>query len=163
MVKAITLVPPCFVFLNGNTNKKTSPNENYGRDCRNYILSERVRITLPEGDVHTATQVLTGHTVDSYFNYYFDVAGHDDQNKSFSNFYGSTIITGRSGSAGASELDDLLNMIFNNPKSAKFICRKIYSFFIYIIDDTIEANIITPLANVFRNSGYDITTVMSVL
>ncbi len=28
---------------------------------------------------------------------------------------------------------------------------------------TIEANIITPLAQVFRSSGYDITAVMSVL
>ena len=52
-----------------------------------------------EDDVRAAARVLTGHTVDSYFNYVFDVAGHDDQNKAFSNFYGSTIITGRSGSA----------------------------------------------------------------
>ena len=108
--------------------------------------------------------MLTGHTVDSYFNYTFDVAGHDDQNKAFSNFYGSTIITGRSGAAGAGELDDLLNMIFSTQEAAKFICRKLYGFFVYYkIDDTIETNIITPLAQVFRSSGYDITTVLSVL
>ena len=84
--------------------------------------------------------------------------------KSFSNFYGSTIITGRSGATGAGELDDLLNMIFSTQEAAKFICRQIYSFFVYYkIDDNIETNIITPLSTVFRNSGYDISAVLSVL
>jgi uncharacterized protein (DUF1800 family) len=165
MVKAMTLSPAMLCYLNGNTNKKTSPNENYGRELQElYTIGKGAGSQYTEDDVRTAARVLTGHTVDSYFNYAFDVAGHDDQNKAFSNFYGSTIITGRSGSAGAGELDDLLNMIFNNAEAAKFICRKLYSFFVYYkIDDTIETNIILPLADVFRNSGYDITAVMSVL
>jgi uncharacterized protein (DUF1800 family) len=165
MVKEMTLSPAMICYLNGNTNKKTSPNENYGRELQElYTIGKGVDSHYTEDDVRAAARVLTGHTVDSYFNYTFDVAGHDDQNKSFSTFYGSTIITGRSGNAGASELDDLLNMIFSNPESAKFICRKIYSFFVYYkIDANIEANIITPLAQVFRSSGYDITAVMSVL
>jgi uncharacterized protein (DUF1800 family) len=165
MVKEMTLSPAMICYLNGNTNKKTSPNENYGRELQElYSIGKGVDSHYTEDDVRAAARVLTGHSVDSNFNYTFDLAGHDDQNKSFSTFYGSTIITGRSGAAGATELDDLLNMIFNNPESAKFICRKIYSFFVYYkIDATIEANIITPLAQVFRSSGYNITTVMSVL
>ena len=165
MVKTMTLSPAMLCFLNGNSNKKTSPNENYGRELQElYTIGKGVDSHYTEDDVRAAARVLTGHSVDSNFNYIFDVAGHDDQNKSFSNFYGNTIITGRSGAAGATELDDLLNMIFSNPESAKFICRKIYSFFVYYkMDDTVETNIITPLAQVFRNSGYDITTVMSVL
>ena len=165
MVKEMTLSPAMLCILNGNTNKKTSPNENYGRELQElYTIGKGVDSHYSEDDVRTAARVLTGHSVDSSFNYIFDIAGHDDQNKAFSNFYGITIITGRSGTAGAGELDDLLNMIFSNPESAKFICRKIYSFFVYYkIDATIENNIITPLAQVFRSSGYDITAVMSVL
>ena len=165
MVKEMTLSPAMICYLNGNTNKKTSPNENYGRELQElYTIGKGVDSHYTENDVRAAARVLTGHTVDSNFNYIFDLAGHDDQNKSFSTFYGSTIITGRSGAAGAGELDDLLNMIFSNPESAKFICRRIYSFFVYYkIDANIEANIITPLAQVFRSSGYDITAVMSVL
>ncbi len=165
LVKQMTLSPAMLCYLNGNTNKKTSPNENYGRELQElYTIGKGTGSHYTEDDVRSAARVLTGHTVDSYFNYSFDVAGHDDQNKSFSTFYGSTIITGRSGSAGAGELDDLLNMIFSNPEAAKFVCRKLYGFFVYYkIDDNIEANIITPLAAVFRNSGYDITAVMSVL
>src|SRR5450432_3457356 len=165
LVKQMTLSPAILCYLNGNSNKKTSPNENYGRELQElYTIGKGSGSQYTEDDVRAAARVLTGHTVDSYFNYTFDVAGHDDQNKSFSNFYGSTIITGRSGAAGAGELDDLLNMIFSNPEASKFICRKIYGFFVYYkIDDSIETNIITPLAQVFRSSGYDITTVMSVL
>ncbi|HEY4967997.1 MAG TPA: DUF1800 domain-containing protein [Puia sp.] len=165
LVKQMTLSPAMLCYLNGNTNKKTSPNENYGRELQElYTIGKGAVSSYTEDDVRAAARVLTGHTVDSNFNYTFDVAGHDDQNKSFSDFYASTIITGRSGAAGAGELDDLLSMIFSNPEAAKFICRKIYGFFLYYnIDDTIEATIIEPLADVFRNSGYDITTVMSVL
>jgi uncharacterized protein (DUF1800 family) len=165
LVKAMTLSPAMLCYLNGNTNKKTAPNENYGRELQElYTVGKGPASLYTQDDVVAAARVLTGHSVDSYFNYVFNVADHDDQNKAFSNFYGSTIITGRSGSAGAGELDDLLNMIFATQESAKFICREIYRFFVYyVIDDNIEMNIIEPLAQVFRNSGYDITAVMSVL
>ncbi|MEO6962423.1 MAG: DUF1800 domain-containing protein [Puia sp.] len=165
LLKAITLSPAMLCFLNGNTNKKTAPNENYGRELQElYSIGKGLGSQYTEDDVRAAARVLTGHTVDSNFNYYFDVAGHDDQNKAFSNFYAGNIITGRSGSSGAGELDDLMNMIFNTTESSKFICRKIYSFFVYYkIDDAVETNIITPLALIFKNSGYDIKSVLSAL
>ena len=73
-------------------------------------------------------------------------------------------LQGGRGAAGANELDDMLSMIFSTTESAKFICREIYNFFIYYkIDAEIETNIITPLAQVFRDSGYDIKSVLSVL
>src|SRR5450631_1958000 len=126
LVKEMTLSPAMLCYLNGNTNKKTAPNENYGRELQElYTIGKGPGSQYTEDDVRAAARVLTGHTVDSYFNYTFDVAGHDDQNKAFSNFYGSTIITGRSGASGAGELDDLLNMIFNNAEAARFICRKL--------------------------------------
>ncbi|HVM87870.1 MAG TPA: DUF1800 domain-containing protein [Puia sp.] len=165
LVKAITLDPAMLIFLNGNTNKKTSPNENYGRELQElYSVGKGTGSHYTEADVQNAARVLTGHTVDSSYNYYFDPAEHDDKNKSFSDFYGSTIITGRSGPGGANEVDDLLNMIFNTDESAKFICRKLYNFFVYYkITDDVEMNIITPLAQIFRNSGYDIKTVLAAL
>ena len=55
-------------------------------------------------------------------------------------------------------------MIFTTQESAKFICRKLYNFFVYYdIDSTVETNVIGPLADVFRQSGYNITTVLSTL
>jgi uncharacterized protein (DUF1800 family) len=165
MVKVMTLSPAMLCFLNGNTNKKTAPNENYGRELQElYTIGKGPASMYTEGDVEAAARVLTGHSVDSYFNYIFNEGDHDDQNKVFSDFYGGTVITGRSGAAGATELDDLLSMIFSNTECAKFICREIYNFFVYyVIDDNIESTIITPLAEIFQSSGYDITAVMSAL
>lgn len=165
LVKAITLDPAMLIFLNGNTNKKTSPNENYGRELQElYAIGKGSGSHYTEDDVRAAARVLTGHTVDTDFNYYFDIGEHDDKNKEFSEFYGSKIITGKSGANGALEIDDLMNMLFATTESAKFICRKLYNFFIYYkINDEIETSVITPLAQIFINSGYDIKTVLSTL
>ncbi|MBS1935525.1 MAG: DUF1800 domain-containing protein, partial [Bacteroidetes bacterium] len=165
MVKEITLDPAMLIFLNGNTNKKTSPNENYGRELQElYTIGKGSGSHYTEGDVETAARVLTGHTVDSNFNYYFDPSQHDDTNKSFSDFYAATIITGRSGPSGVNEVDDMLTMLFTTTESAKFICRQLYMFFVYYnITDDVETNVITPLADIFRNSGYDIKATLSAL
>ncbi len=165
LVKAITLDPAMLIFLNGSTNFKTSPNENYGRELQElYTIGKGAGSQYTQDDVSRAARVLTGHTVDANFKYVFLPGEHDDLNKEFSGFYNNHIITGYSGPNGAAELDDLLSMLFNTQESARFICRKLYNFFVYYkIDSTIEANVIAPLADVFRNSGYNITAVLKVL
>lgn len=165
LVKAITLDPAMLIFLNGSTNAKTSPNENYGRELQElYTIGKGSGSHYEQGDVVAAARVLTGHTVDANFNYVFQAGDHDDQNKSFSAFYGNAIITGRSGVPGAGELDDLLSMLFATDEAARFIVRKLYNFFVYYkIDDMVEMNVIGPLANVLRQNGYNISSVLSVL
>ncbi|GGA85558.1 DUF1800 domain-containing protein [Puia dinghuensis] len=165
MVKAITIDPAMLIFLNGNTNTMTAPNENYGRELQElYTIGKGSGSAYIQDDVHTAARVLTGHTVDVNFNYTFQAGNHDTTNKTFSAFYGNTVITGYSGAPGAGELDTLLAMLFATQESAKFICRKLYNWFVYyVIDDTVENNIITPLADIFRQSNYNITTVLSTL
>jgi uncharacterized protein (DUF1800 family) len=165
LAKAITLDPAMLIYLNGNTNVYTAPNENYGRELQElYTVGKGTGSAYTQDDVHAAARVLTGHTVDNNYNYVFQAGNHDDQNKNFSAFYSNHIITGYSGAAGAGELDGLLTMIFATDESAKFICRKIYNFFVYYdIDATIETNVIGPLADLFRQSGYNISTVLSAL
>ncbi|MBS1668275.1 MAG: DUF1800 domain-containing protein [Bacteroidetes bacterium] len=165
LVKAITLDPAMLIFLNGNTNVMTSPNENYGRELQElYTEGKGSGSQYTQGDVHEAARVLTGHTTDLNYNYIFQPGNHDDLDKTFSGFYSNHVVTGYSGSTGAGELDDMLSMIFATQESAKFICRKLYNFFVYyVIDSRVEANVITPLANVFRQSGYNITAALSAL
>jgi uncharacterized protein (DUF1800 family) len=168
LMKAITLDPAMLLMLNGSTNTKTSPNENFGRELQElYCIGKGPDGTgsgYTQGDVAAAARVLTGHTLDLNYNYLFQAGDHDDTNKTFSAFYGNQIVTGYSGANGAGELDTLLNMLFSSPESAKFLCRKLYNFFVYyVIDDTIENNIITPLANVLRQSGYNLSTTLSTL
>ncbi|HNU88282.1 MAG TPA: DUF1800 domain-containing protein [Ferruginibacter sp.] len=166
MVKSVTLDPAMLYFLNGDSNLKESPNENYARELQElYTVGKGPNSRYTEGDVKAAALVLTGHTVSpTGFTYFFDAGKHDSSNKEFSAFYGNKIITGYSGPGGASEVDELLDMIFSQEEMSKHICRKIYRYFIYYkIDNDIEQTIITPLAQVFRNNNFDIQPVLSVL
>jgi len=62
------------------------------------------------------------------------------------------------------ELDDLITVIFQQPEVSRFICRKIYRFFVYHqIDDGTEKNVIEPLAKIFRDSNYEIKPVLEKL
>ena len=57
-----------------------------------------------------------------------------------------------------------MNMIFAQNEVAKFIVRKFYRWFVYYeIDAATEANVITPLADIFRSNGYNIKPVLTTL
>ena len=166
LTKAITLDPAMLFFLNGDSNVKGSPNENYARELQElYTVGKGSNSKYTENDVKTAALVLTGHTVNPVtFTYFFDAGKHDATNKEFSSFYSNKIITGYSGAAGANEVDELLNMIFAQDELAKHICRKIYRYFIYYkIDNDIEQTIITPLAQIFKNNNFNIQPVLATL
>ena len=48
-------------------------------------------------------------------------------------------------------------MLFAKEDMAKYICRRIYRWFVfYYIDETVEKNIITPLAAIFKNNNFEI-------
>jgi uncharacterized protein (DUF1800 family) len=91
----------------------------------------------------------------------FDINFHDTSNKQFSRFFNNTVIN----SAGASELDALIDMIFTKSQVvSEYICRRLYRYFIYYdIDATIESNIIIPLARTFVANNWEIAPVLNQL
>ena len=168
-VKDITLDTGMLRFLNGYLNTNTAPDENYARELQElFTVGKGIDNATPpyaESDVKAAARVLTGWTINGTTNTsYFNAPKHDITNKQFSSYYNNTIITGRSGVTGANELDDMLNMIFATNDVAIFICRKIYRWFVYYdVDVATEANVIAPLAQIFRNNNYDIKPVLDTL
>ena len=74
-----------------------------------------------EDDVKAAARVLTGWQFTSdTLTTSFNLSRHDTTSKQFSSFYNSTIITGRNdANAGINDLNDLINMIFAQPETAK--------------------------------------------
>ena len=55
-------------------------------------------------------------------------------------------------------------MIFLQQETAKYICRKLYRWFVYyLIDDTAEANVIVPMANLLRTNNYEVVPVLQAL
>ncbi|HVI43607.1 MAG TPA: DUF1800 domain-containing protein [Chitinophaga sp.] len=166
LTKAVTLDPAMLVYLNGYLNSKGAADENYARELHElFTVGKGPDSHYTEDDVRATARVLTGFRVDvNNIVSTFNTTQHDLGNKEFSSFYSNKVISGKTGPEGATEVDDLLNIIFGQPEVAKFICRKLYRFFVYYdIDQATEANVIAPLADVFRNSGFDIKTTLRTL
>lgn len=169
-VKDITINPGMLVFLNGYLNTNTAPDENYGRELQELFTvgkgPDNASPPYNEADVKAAAKVLTGWQINGNTNTsYFTSSRHDSTNKQFSSFYSNTVIPGRTGAtAGDLELNDMFNMIFTTNDVAMHICRKLYRWFVYYdIDATTEANVIAPLAAIFRTNNYNIKPVLSTL
>ncbi len=167
MVDGITKDPSMLIYLNGQYSVASAPDENYARELQElFTIGKGPGSQYTETDVKQAARVLTGWQVDyTTFTSKFTASRHATDTKTFSPFYNNTVIIGRTGpTAGQLELTDLLNMIFGTQESAKFLCRKLYRFFVYYnIDDNVETNIISPLADIFRTNNYDIKPVLSAL
>ena len=167
LVKQVTIDPNMLYFLSGFSNVKGAPNENYGRELQElFMVGKGPDSHYTEDDVKAAAKVLTGwrvsqNAVDSTYSSSFNATFHDTTNKQFSSFYNNTLISGQ---GGAAETDSLINMILQTNECAKFLVRKLYTWFVYSdITAEIETNVITPLADIFRASNYDIRTVLKAL
>lgn len=167
LVRAVTLDLAMLRYLNGFLNIKQAPDENYARELQElFTLGKENNPNYTEQDVIAAARVLTGWTIDpATETVLFDPDKHDTDSKVFSSFYGTTI-AGRTGdAAGDEELDDLLTMIFNKQvEVSEFMIRKLYRWFCYYtIDADTERNVIKPLAQLFRDSNWEIKPVLATL
>jgi uncharacterized protein (DUF1800 family) len=172
LAREITTDPGMLRFLNGNTNTNVNPNENYGRELQElFTIGKGPEIapgnytTYTEDDVKAAARVLTGwRDSRADINGYFTASRHDSQDKQFSAAYGNRVIAGRTGSDGALEIDDLIGMIFEREETARFLCRKLYRWFVYyVIDDAAEANVISPMTQLLLSSNYVVKPVLRAL
>ncbi len=172
LIKKLTLDPAMLFFLNGTFNNKEAPDENYARELQElFCIGKGPNAGFTEGDVQEAAKVLTGWVISAEnfeshgeLNSVFYDPWHDTSNKQFSSFYGNRVITGRGGSAGMEETDELLDMIFENNETALYLSRRLYNFFVYHkIDEATEANVIAPMAEIFRANDYEILPVLRAL
>jgi uncharacterized protein (DUF1800 family) len=162
LVRDVTIDPAMLFHLNGYLNSKLAPDENYAREMQELMTVGRGPDSLyTENDVIAAARVLTGWRINSQtLTSYLDNNAHDTGSKSFSSFYNNTTITNN----GVLEVDDLVAMIFNTTEAARFICRKLYRWFVYYqIDDTTEANVIIPLGDILRSNNFQIKPVLDAL
>lgn len=162
LVRDVTIDPAMLIHLNGFLNSRLAPDENFAREMQELMTVGKGPDSLyTENDVITAARVLTGWRINgNTLTSYLDGGDHDTGNKTFSQFYNNTTIVNN----GTQEVDDLVNMIFNTTEAARFICRKLYKWFVYYeIDDTTETNVIIPLADLFRTNNFDIKPVLATL
>lgn len=169
-VKEMTTNTGMLLYQNGYLNTNAAPDENYGRELQELFVvgkgANNATQGYAEADVKAAAKVLTGWQINGTTNVgVFTSSRHDATNKTFSSFYNNTVITGRTGAtAGALEIDDLLTMLLSVNDPSLHICRKLYRWFVYYeIDAATEANVIAPLAQIFRTNNYDIKPVLAAL
>ena len=192
--KKLCLDNAMLIYLDGRLNEVGRPNENFAREYFElYTIGKGPQIgpedytTFTEQDVQEAAKVLSGYINDEEYLETDPDTGlitgilrvnasnlanrHDASVKTFSNAFGGTTIQPNeiidnwaTKEAALDELDQLVEMIFNQEATAKHICRKLYRYFVYYdITDEIEQDIITPLANTFRTNNYEFQPVLEQL
>ncbi len=166
LVREITLNKAMLFYLNGQFNSKEEPDENYSRELQElFCIGKGPNAKFTEEDVQAMARILTGWRMNwDDEEVRFHKEDHDISDKQLSEFYNNAIIEGRSGDAGEEELDELFDVIFDNNEVALFVCRKLYRFFVYhSIDPQAEAEVIVPLAEIYRNNNYNIQPVLEKL
>lgn len=200
LFKKICLDNAMLRYIDGESNDRDNPNENFAREMfelysigRGDQIAEGNYTNYTEDDIKAACRVLTGWRFDDTFtNLDPDTnlpAGkivtepassdpsvllavrHDPDAKTFTAAFGNQEIVPETivdelatKEAAEKEFDDMIEMIFAQPETAKFICRKLYRFFVYWdITAEVETDIIEPLATTFRNNDYEILPLLRQL
>jgi len=166
IIRNMATQPAMMYYLNNQANTKTAPDENFAREVMElFTLGKDPLSAYTQEDVVEAAKVLTGWRVNNLNAHptvtSFDNTKHDSTTKKFSAFFNNTTING----TGANELDSFIDMIFSKSiVVSEYICRRLYRFFVYYdIDANIEANVITPLAQVFVANNWNIKPVLDTL
>lgn len=171
LIRSVAVEPAMMFYLNNNANTKTAPDENFARELMELFTlgKDDPNNSYSQADVVAAAKVLTGwrveglNTVNVATN--FKTSNHDYTTKSFSSFFGTNVTISSTSPNGNTELDALLNMIFNKSTVvSQYICRRLYRYFVYYdIDANTEANIIVPLAQTFVANNWNIKPVLDQL
>jgi uncharacterized protein (DUF1800 family) len=166
IIRNMATQPAMMYYLNNQANTKNAPDENFAREVMElFTLGKDPLSAYTQEDVVEAAKVLTGWRVKNLNAFptttTYDDSLHDKTTKTFSSFFDNTVING----TGASELDAFIDMIFSKSiVVSEYICRRLYRFFVYYdIDANIEANVITPLAQVFVANNWNIQPVLDTL
>lgn len=174
MMKAITLDGAMLVYLGGNVNVRSAPNENYAREMLELFTTGLGHYT--EGDIKEAARILTGWKVaqfsdepfpNGYFNPYFIPSDHDIDAKQFLgvSFAARDTDSNTEFLVRRDEVDKVIETIFEKRPDAiaTFICRKLYSFFVYSNPSGTDEAVIADMARIFRENDFQIRPVLSAL
>src|SRR5688572_16957827 len=166
--------PAMVIWLDGNTNTKAKPQENFGREIMELFTVGVGHYTEP--DVYAAARVFTGwnlkpsvdYTNDDYgsMNAYQEFVWRPDQHdtgaKSFSFAVspdGSRTIPARGESAGYQDGIDLINALAMHPETARRLARKFWGFFISEIQ-TPDPAFVEAVAQVYLQNRTEIRPVI---
>ncbi|MFD1615974.1 DUF1800 domain-containing protein [Gelatiniphilus marinus] len=141
-VNAVSKEAAMTKYLNTKQNKKQKPNENFARELMELFTLGVGHYT--EADIKESAKAFTGYSHNLRGEFVFRKRHHDESDKTF---FGKT---------GNFSGEDIIDIILENKQCAKYICGKIYRYF---VNDSIDENHVNAMANVFYKD-YDIENLM---
>jgi uncharacterized protein (DUF1800 family) len=152
------------IWLDGATNTKARPQENFGREIMELFTMGVGHYT--EADVYAAARVFTGWNLQRQANglqaFAFLPAQHDLEPKTFSfPIYtdGSKTIPGRAASQGMQDGMDLIAALAGSQHTANYLASKLYRFFVSEFGD-VDQDFVARVGSVYLRSGFDMRAVM---
>src|SRR5688500_17971365 len=163
--------PAMLVWLDGKTNTRAKPQENFGREVMELFTVGVGHYT--ETDVYAAARVFTGwnlrrsegygkEDMNAYQEFVFNADQHDTGDKTFSfpvSSDGSRTIPARSESAGMQDGVDLITALALHPETGRRLARRFWHFFISEIHQP-DPGYVESAAAVYRQNGTGIRPVV---
>ncbi|MGH2404747.1 MAG: DUF1800 domain-containing protein [bacterium] len=145
MTLAISKDPAMLRYLDNNINRRGRPNENYARELLELFTMGIGNYT--EQDIKEAARAFTGWTYRNY-EFYFDTRQHDDGSKTF---------LGRTGNLDGG---DIINIIFEQPATARWVPRKLFEYFGYLRP---EDSLVVVMADLFRRRNFEVAPLVRAI
>lgn len=145
LVKAVNTDPAMLIYLDGVKNTRTKPNENYSRELLELFTLGIGNYT--ENDIKEGSRALTGWRVNGAGSY-FTASLFDSGSKTYL------------GQTGNWTHENIVDIIFSKHAAAEHFCRKLVAELVYYQPDSA---VVTQLAALFRNGGYEIKPLLSAL
>ncbi|MCM3880209.1 MAG: DUF1800 domain-containing protein [Vicinamibacterales bacterium] len=164
--------PAMTIWLDGYTNTKNKPQENFAREIMELFTMGVGNYT--ESDVYAGAKVFTGWTFTTSgdrqggtgtTSFAFNANQHDTSAKTFSfSIYpdGGKTIQPRSAQSGMQDGLDLITALAGNPNTARYLAKKLIRFFVSELSEP-DPGLVNTLANTYLASGYSMKLVMREL
>jgi uncharacterized protein (DUF1800 family) len=165
--------PAMLVWLDGRSNVRTRPQENFARELMELFTMGIGHFT--EADVLSAARVFTGwnlqisgdrtDAVNSHYQFLFNQNQHDTAAKDFSfQIYpgGGRTIPARAASAGMQDGLDLIEALARHPATAQRLATKLYRYFVNDVDELDEA-VVREAARAYTESSLSIRALLQRL
>ena len=159
LLKASAHSPAMLVYLDQNTSRASSPNQNYAREIME-LHTLGVDGGYTQTDVAELSRVLTGWTVSARgAGFVFDPNLHDFASKTI---LGVTIpaASTSTGVAAQQEGEQMIDYLLNHASTAKFIAKKMLRYFLRYDP---SAQQIAEVAASYTSSGGDVKAMLRVV
>jgi uncharacterized protein (DUF1800 family) len=167
LLLAIAKDTAMLVWLDGRTNVKARPQENFARELME-LFTMGVD-TFAEADVYAGARVFTGWNLarpsNAYYTFSYVAGQHDTTAKDFTfPIYanGSKTIPARAADSGMQDGVDLINAVAAHPATGPRVARKLYRFFISEVSEP-DPGLISELASLYYRNNFEMKPVLQRL